>query len=152
MQYFEDIAVGDTYEQGSVTVTADDIVEFAEQYDPQPFHTDPEAAADTMFGELTASGWHTAALCMRLLVECMDDQDWAFQGARGVDGLRWIRPVRPGDELSIELEVVDKREGDRPGIGEVDTRMTGYRQDGEAVISWIGLGMYDKRPEDGVTD
>ncbi|SDF02323.1 MaoC family dehydratase [Halorientalis pallida] len=143
--YYEDIEVGDTEAHGSYEVTEDEIVEFAEQYDPQEFHTDPEAAEDTMFGGLAASGWHTAAVCMRLLVETMEKAGWASQGARGVDELRWIKPVRPGDELSIEYEVVEKREGDRPGVGEVDSRLTGYNQDDEPVITWIGLGMIEKR-------
>ncbi|AQL43404.1 acyl dehydratase [Halorientalis sp. IM1011] len=143
--YFEDIEVGDTEEHGSYEVTEEEILEFAEQYDPQEFHTDPEAAKDTMFGGLAASGWHTAAVCMRLLVETMENAEWASQGARGVDELRWIKPVRPGDELAIEYEVVEKREGDRPGVGEVDSRLTGYNQDGDPVITWIGLGMIEKR-------
>lgn len=143
-RYFEDIAVGDTTTNGSYTVTEDEIIEFAEQYDPQSFHTDPEAAENSMFGGLAASGWHTAAACMRLLVETMEREEWASQGARGIDELRWIRPVRPGDDLSIGLEVVEKRESDRPGLGEVDNRMTGYVDD-EAVISWIGLGLIAKR-------
>ncbi|WP_336002191.1 MaoC family dehydratase [Halorientalis halophila] len=145
VRYFEDIAVGDTREHGSYEVTEEEILEFAEQYDPQPFHTDPEAAEDTMFGALTASGWHTASMCMRLLVECMENAEWAFQGARGVDNLRWITPVRPGDELSIEYEVVEKRAGDRPDIGEVDSKLTGFRQDGDPVITWVGLGLLEKR-------
>jgi acyl dehydratase len=152
VRYFEDIAVGETHEHGSYLVTEEEIVEFAEQYDPQPFHTDPEAAAESSFGGLAASGWHTAAICMRLLVETMEKADWASQGARGVDELRWIKPVRPGDSLSVEYEVVEKRDSGRPGIGEVDSRLTGYRgghdgEDREAVISWIGLGMIEKREE-----
>jgi len=145
VEYYEDIEVGDTHEYGSYRVTEDEIIEFAEQYDPQPFHTDPEAAKETSFGGLAASGWHTASMCMRLFVELMGDINWASQGARGVDELRWIRPVRPGDELSIEVETVEKRDGDRPGMGEVDSRLTGYRDGDEAVISWIGLGMIEKR-------
>jgi len=147
VRYFEDIEVGETHRQGSYDVTEEEIIEFAEQYDPQSFHTDPEAAKETAFGGLAASGWHTAAMCMRLLVEAMEDADWASQGARGVDELRWIRPVRPGDSLTAEYEVVEKRDGDRPGIGEVDSRLTGYRDGDEAVISWIGLGMVEKRGE-----
>jgi acyl dehydratase len=145
VRYFEDIEIGETHEHGSYDVTEEEIIEFAEQYDPQPFHTDPEAAKETSFGGLAASGWHTAAMCMRLLVEAMEDAEWASQGARGVDELRWIRPVRPGDSISAEYEVVEKRDGDRPGIGEVDSRLTGYRDGDEAVISWIGLGMVEKR-------
>ena len=151
-RYFEDIEVGETHEQGSYEVTEEEIVEFAEQYDPQPFHTDPEAAEESSFGGLAASGWHTAAMCMRLLVEAMADADWASQGARGVNELRWIKPVRPGDSLTVEYEVVEKRDSKRPGIGEVDSRLTGYRggadaEEREAVISWVGLGMIETREE-----
>jgi acyl dehydratase len=150
VRYFEDIEIGETHEHGSYDVTEEEIVEFAEQYDPQPFHTDPEAAKETSFGGLAASGWHTAAMCMRLLVEAMEEAEWASQGARGVDELRWIRPVRPGDSITAEYEVIEKRDGDRPGIGEVDSRLTGYRggadgEEREPVISWIGLGMVEKR-------
>jgi acyl dehydratase len=147
VRYFEDIELGETHRHGSYDVTEAEIIEFAEQYDPQPFHTDPEAAEETAFGGLAASGWHTAAMCMRMLVELMDEADWASQGARGADELRWIRPVRPGDTLTVEVEVVEKRDGDRPGIGEVDSRMTGYRDGDDPVISWIGLGMVAKRDE-----
>ncbi|WP_136717272.1 MaoC family dehydratase [Halorientalis salina] len=149
-RYFEDIEVGETYEHGSQSVTKEEIVEFAEEFDPQPFHVDEEAAEESAFGGLAASGWHTAAMCMRLLVEVMDEADWASQGARGIDALRWIRPVRPGDTLSVEVEVVEKRvDEDDPTIGHVDNELTGYNQDGDAVISWVGLGMIERRPDEG---
>jgi len=149
VRYFDDIEVGETYEHGHQDVTKDEIVEFAEKYDPQPFHVDEDAAEETAFGGLAASGWHTAAMCMRLLVEVMDEADWASQGARGVDALRWIRPVRPGDTLSVEVEVVDKRtDEDNPAVGHVDSKLTGYNQDGEAVISWVGLGMVERRADE----
>lgn len=148
-RYYDDIEVGETYEHGSCEVEKDDIVAFAEEFDPQPFHTDEDAAEETAFGGLAASGWHTAAMCMRLLVEVMAEAEWASQGARGVDALRWIRPVRPGDTLSIEVEVVDKRVDENdPTIGHVDSKLTGYNQDDEAVISWIGLGMIARRPDE----
>lgn len=145
VRYYEDIEVGERYEHGSQTVTEDEIVDFAEEFDPQPFHTDPDAAEETAFGGLAASGWHTAALCMRLLVEVMDEADWASAGARGVDALRWIRPVRPGDTLRVEVEVVDKRVDEESGVGHVDSKLTGYNQDGKPVISWVGLGMVARR-------
>jgi acyl dehydratase len=146
VRYYEDIEIGDRLEHGGYTVTKAEIVDFAEQYDPQPFHVDEDAAGESMMGELIASGWHTAAVCMRLFVDRIAETDWEFHVARGIDELRWIRPVRPGDELSIEVEVVDKGPApDRPGVGEVDTRMTGYRADGDPVISWVGLGMVEQR-------
>ena len=141
MKYYEDIAVGDTEEFGEYHVTKEEIIEFASQYDPQPFHTDEEAAKESAFGELVASGWHTAAICMRLLVDNMMDKR-ASMGARGVDELRWRQPVRPGDTIHLRTEVVDKRRSESdPGRGYVDNKMEGLNQDGEVVISWVGLGM-----------
>lgn len=141
MKYYEDIAVGDTEEFGEYHVTKEEIIEFASQYDPQPFHTDEEAAEESAFGELVASGWHTAAICMRMLVDNMMDKR-ASMGARGVDELRWKQPVKPGDTLHLRTEVVDKRRSESdPGRGYVDNKMEGINQDGEVVISWVGLGM-----------
>lgn len=145
MRYYEDIDIGDTHEFGEYRVTKAEIIEFAEQYDPQPFHTDEDAAEDSAFGELVASGWHTAAMCMRLLVDG-PLQNRASMGARGVDELRWKRPVRPGDTLSIRSEVVDKRVSETdPERGYVDSFLEGITQDGDVVISWIGLGMIARR-------
>ncbi|NUC71490.1 MaoC family dehydratase [Haloterrigena sp. SYSU A558-1] len=148
MQYYEDIEVGETQEFGEYTVTKEEILEFAERYDPQPFHTDEEAAAESAFGELVASGWHTASICMRLLVDG-SIRDQASMGARGVDELRWNRPVRPGDTLSVRTEVVDKRVSESdPERGYVDSRLEGINQHDEVVISWIGLGMVERRTPD----
>jgi len=99
-----------------------------------------------MFGGLVASGWHTAAVCMRMFVDHMVDE--ASQGARGVDELRWIRPLRPGDTLHAEAEVVDKYpDEDNPAIGYVDTKLTAYNQNDEPVISWVGLGIISRDPD-----
>ncbi|WP_049920778.1 MaoC family dehydratase [Halopiger djelfimassiliensis] len=145
MRYYEDIEIGETQEFGEYHVTKEEIVEFAEQYDPQPFHVDESAAADSAFGELVASGWHTAAICMRLLVTG-PMQDRASMGARGVDELRWKRPVTPGDTLSIRTEVLDKRVSESdPRRGYVDERLEGRTGDGDVVLSWIGLGMIARR-------
>ena len=145
MHYYEDIEIGDTEEFGEYHVTKDEILTFAEQYDPQPFHTDEAAAEDSAFGQLVASGWHTASICMRLLVDG-PIQDRASMGARGVDELRWHQPVTPGDTLSIRTEVLEKRvsESDRTR-GYVDTKLEGINQDGDVVISWIGLEMVARR-------
>jgi len=144
-RYFEDIEIGDVYRlDGRYEVTKDEIVEFAEQYDPQPFHLDEEAAAESLFGSLAASGWHTASMCMRLLVD--DFLDEGSMGARGIDELRWKRPVHPGDTLRIELEVLDKRASEsRPEMGHVRTKLVGYNQDEEVVIEWIALGMHRRK-------
>ncbi len=148
MQYYEDIDVGDTREFGEYDVTKDEIVEFAEKYDPQPFHLDDDAAAESHFGGLVASGWHTAAMCMRLIADG-PVQERASMGARGVDDLRWQAPVRPGDTLHVRTEVVDKRVSQSdPGRGYVDSRLEGVNQDGDVVISWIGLGMIEVQNPD----
>ncbi|OIB59249.1 MaoC family dehydratase [Natrialba sp. SSL1] len=145
MKYYEDIEIGDTMEFGEYDVTEAEIVDFAESYDPQPFHIDTEAATESAFGELVASGWHTASMCMRLLVDGPID-DRASMGARGVDELRWKRPVKPGDTLSIRTEVIDKRVSESdPERGYVDSRLEGLNQDDEVVISWVGLGMIERR-------
>ena len=145
MEYYEDVEVGATQEFGEYEVTKEEIFEFAEKYDPQPFHTDEDAAEESAFGELVASGWHTASICMRLLVDGFVD-DRASMGARGVDELRWKRPVRPGDTLSIRTEIVDKRVSESdPKRGYVDSRLEGFNQDGEIVVSWISLGMIERR-------
>ncbi len=144
MDYFEDLAAGDTDSHGAYEFTAAEIVEFAEKYDPQPFHTDPEAAAESAFGELVASGWHTASTCMRLYVDGIL-ADRAGMGARGVDELRWRQPVRPGDELRIETEVLDTRTSESdPRRGYVDEKLEGIVGD-EVVISWISLAMVERR-------
>ncbi|WP_254524145.1 MaoC family dehydratase [Natrinema caseinilyticum] len=145
MRYYEDIEVGETREFGEYHVTKEEIIEFAERYDPQPFHVDEDAAAESAFGELVASGWHTASICMRMLVDG-PIQERASMGARGVDELRWKQPVKPGDTLSIRTEVLDKRVSESdPRRGYVDSRLEGITQDGDVVISWIGLGMIARR-------
>ena len=145
MRYYEDIEIGETEAFGEYHVTKDEILAFAEQYDPQPFHTDEAAAEDSAFGQLVASGWHTASICMRLLVDG-PMQDRAGMGARGVDELRWHQPVTPGDTLSVRTEVLEKcvSESD-PTRGYVDTKLEGINQNGEVVISWIGLEMVARR-------
>lgn len=102
--YADDLTEGETFAYGSRTVSQEEIVRFAREFDPQPFHVDPEAAADSMFGGLVASGWHVAALTNRLLTDALFDR-LALQGGRGVDDLRFERPVRPGDTLSGTIKV-----------------------------------------------
>ena len=145
-RYFEDVEVGDVYElDGRYEVTKSEIKEFAEQYDPQPFHLDEAAAEESLFGSLAASGWHTASVCMRLLVDGFLDPETSM-GARGVDELRWIQPVYPGDTLSVEVEILEKRASeDRPEMGDVRTKLTGYNQNDEAVITWKASGMHRRR-------
>mgnify|MGYP000607413449 CR=1 FL=1 len=142
MEYFEDLTVGETDSFGSYEVTTAEITEFAERYDPQPFHTDPEAAAASPFGGLVASGWHTAGMTMRLLVD-NHLAGGAARGALGVDELRWRRPVRPGDELTVTTEIVDKEEWDDDS-GLVSVRIT-TEADAEEVLSMVALVLYERR-------
>lgn len=145
MRFYEDIEIGETERIGGRTVSKEEIVEFGEKYDPQPIHVDEEAAKESMYGGIIASGWHTMAICMRMIVdELIADQ--ASMGARGVDELRWIRPVRPGDSLSLTTEVVEKRPSERnPEVGEVDTEIVGFNQDDDPVVRWIALGLVARR-------
>ena len=147
MRYFEDVEVGDAAEFGEYQVTAEEVVAFAERYDPQPFHTDEAAARDSVFGGLVASGWHTAAMCMRMRVDA-EGKEVPLLGSRGVDELRWRRPVRPGDTLRVRTEVVDKRPSkSRPDRGYVNTLVEGLNGDDEVAISWIGLGIVERTPD-----
>lgn len=127
VQYFEDLTVGETHDAGPRTVTDEEIIEFAEKYDPQSFHVDREAANASMFEGLAASGWHTASVAMRLLVDGFFD-DVAIGGALGVDELRWRKPVYAGDELSISTTVVDKEPWD-DDRGKVEFDLEAYNQD-----------------------
>ncbi|WP_255198693.1 MaoC family dehydratase [Halorarius litoreus] len=142
-EYFEDLEIGDTREFGSYEVTKPEVLEFAEQYDPQPFHVDEAAAEQSMFGGLIASGWHTASMTMRMLVDNVMAESKAT-GAVGVDDLRWSQPVRPGDTLTVETEVLDKEPNYMPGIGLVRSGATVYA-DGTQVMSFVGLVLYQMR-------
>lgn len=132
--HLEDLAPGQRYGSPTrIAVTAEEVTRFAGQYDPQPFHLDAEAARDSVFGGLAASGWHTAAMTMRMLVE---SDFWPAGGivGAGMDELRWPRPVHPGDELRIETEVVEVRPSrSRPEQGMVKARTTTFNQRGEPV-------------------
>ena len=132
-RYFEDYAVGQKFGTGTVAVTAERIKAFAREFDPQPFHTDEEAARHTFFGELVASGWHTAAMTMRLFVESDITPVGGSVGAGGSD-LSWPRPTRPGDVLRAESEVIEMRPSkSKPGIGIMKVKLTTYNQKNEVV-------------------
>ena len=107
-RYFEDFTPGEAIELGSHTITKDEIIAFARQFDPQPFHLDEEAAKATMYGGLLASGWHTGSITMRLLYDGLI-KDTISLGSPGLDEIRWIKPVRPGDQLVIEIEMSKSR-------------------------------------------
>jgi acyl dehydratase len=132
--YLEDLQVGQKIRAGSVTVSEDQILEFARQYDPQPMHADPQAAARGPFRGLIASGWHTAALVMRLAVDSNPLGSLPLLGL-GVDGIEWPQPVRPGDTMQVEMEIVEIRPSQsRPSHGIVKIRSTARNQRGEIVF------------------
>lgn len=144
--YFEDFTPGMTLTFGDRLVTAEEIVAFAREYDPQPFHLDDEAGRGTHFGGLVASGWQTAGFMMRMLVDHMLSPQ-ASLGSPGVDELRWLRPVRPGDRLSVRVEVLETRlSRSRPGMGTVRQRSEVLNQGGEVVMSTVSVGMFRTRP------
>lgn len=147
MIYFEDIAVGATARFGAYPVTREEVIEFASKYDPQPFHLSDEAAAQTHFGRLSASGWHTCAMMMAMLVENMKGHRQAGLGSPGQEDLRWLRPVYPGDTLSVETEVLDKRvSASRPEMGLYRSRITVRNQHDEPVMTTIATGLIRTRP------
>ena len=132
-RYFEDFQVGQRFGSGTVAVTAEEIMTFARQFDPQPFHVDEASARHTFFGGLVASGWHTAAMSMRLFVESDITPVGGSIGAGGSD-LSWPRPTRPGDVLRIESEVLELRPSkSRPDIGIMKVKLTTYNQANEVV-------------------
>lgn len=147
MQYYEDITEGETYEFGSTTLGRNDIISFAETYDPQPFHVDEEHARQTMFGGLIASGLHTLSVCNRLATDGAFE-NLAVLGGYGIDKLRFYEPVVPGDTLSVRVEILDKYGFDEQrGRGDVDVQITGFEEDGTKKISWIALTMMASKEE-----
>jgi acyl dehydratase len=146
MLYFEDFPLGDVRESPSRAVTHDEIVAFARQFDPQPFHLDDEAAKRSIFGGLLASGWHTCAIYMRLMWETFL-KDTASLGSPGVDEIRWVKPVRPGDTLRVRFTVVEAVPSrSKPDRGIVRVLSEVFNQHGEIVMTMRGLGMYARRP------
>ena len=144
--YFEDFTPGRVFELGSHTLTREAIIEFASQFDPQPFHLDEEAGKRSHFGGLVASGWHTVGIMMRLLVEGLIGQS-SSMGSPGVDEVRWLKPVRPGDTLHLRYtihEAVPSRS--KPDRGVVRGVMEMINQHGDVVMTVKGMGMYGRRP------
>jgi acyl dehydratase len=150
VEYFEDIVVGATADFGPITVTREEVIAFAGAYDPQPFHLSDEAAAATHFGSLSASGWHTTALFMKMFVEHMQRhgaRQQASLGALGVDNLRWLKPVRPGDTLRGTTKVTGKIPSQsRPERGVVRSQVTVYNQHDEPVLTMEPIAMVRTRP------
>jgi acyl dehydratase len=147
MQYFEDIEVGTKASFGRYEVTRDEVTEFASKYDPQPFHLSAEAAAATHFGRLSASGWQTCAMTMSMVVENLKANSQAGLGSPGIDELRWLKPVYPGDTLRCETEILEKRASQsRPEMGSYRSRMTVLNQDDVPVMTFISIGLIRTRP------
>ena len=145
IRYLEDIAVGTTFRSGSLRIDGDEIKRFAADFDPQPFHLDEEAARETIFGGLAASGWHTAAVTMKLLVGSEFTPAGGIIGA-GFDELRWPRPVRPGDELHVEGEVLETRPSkSNPRQGLIKVRTATMNQRGEVVQLSVGNLVVQRR-------
>ncbi|KAA0683615.1 MaoC family dehydratase [Roseomonas genomospecies 6] len=146
MRYLDDLTPGDRFTGGPVTVTEEDVVAFARQFDPQPFHLDPEAAKDSLFGGLAASGWHTAGLTMRMIVTGDGALAGGFVGM-GVEDIRWPKPTRPGDTLRIESEILEVRaSAKRPGSGIARVRTTTFNQNGETVQQMTANLLVPRRP------
>ena len=146
MRYFEDFHVGQVLDLGSYEVSREEILAFAQQYDPQPFHLDEEAGRRSIFGGIIASGWQTAAICHRLLVRSVLE-DSASMGSPGVDELRWLRPVRPGDTISARIEVLEVTPSrSKPDRGTVRTRMEVRNQQGEVVMTESAAVLFRRRP------
>ena len=154
MKYFEDIEVGQAERYGSYEVTREEVMDFASRYDPQPFHLDDEAAAATHFGRLSASGWHTGAMAMRMMVDHMKQDPRASLGSPGIDELRWVKPVYPGDTLSIESTLIGKRRSkSRPDMGITKGTTTVFNQHGEVVMTMVSNGLIAVRdPSAPITD
>lgn len=158
MKFFEDLKVGDKFEVGRHIFTADDIKAFAVRFDPQPFHVDEQAAKLSHFGALCASGWHTAAVWMRLMIEHNTREDEKRRGrgepvaifgpSPGFRELKWIKPVYAGDTITYATEVIDLRPSNsRPEWGIMTIRNSGTNQRGEPVISFVSTSFVQRRPK-----
>ncbi|MBB5687049.1 MaoC family dehydratase [Sphingobium boeckii] len=147
MQYFEDMVVGTVARFGRHEVTREDVIDFASKYDPQPFHLSDEAAAKTHFGRIAASGWHTTGMAMRMIVDNFNVSKMASLGGIGVDELRWLKPVYPGDVLSLETELLEKKQSrSRPEMGTFKTKTTVLNQKDEPVMVYTTIAMVATRP------
>lgn len=143
---FEDMVVGAVERFGAYEVTREEVIDFASKYDPQPFHLDDDAAAQTYFGRLSASGWHTAAMTMRMMVDNFAKEQRASLGSPGIDEMRWIKPVYPGDVLRVESELLEKRRSkSRPEMGIIRARSTTFNQHDDAVMSLVSIGLIGVR-------
>jgi acyl dehydratase len=147
--YWEDFREGEVREFGQARVKREDIVRFASEFDPQPFHLDEDAARQTMFGGLIASGWHTAAMAMRMMCDAYLLRS-ASLGSPGIEQLKWLLPVRPDDTLHMRLTVLESRPmQSKPGVGLIRSRHEVLNQHGQTVMQMEGYGMFRRRPAAG---
>ncbi|HEY4065743.1 MAG TPA: MaoC family dehydratase [Burkholderiaceae bacterium] len=143
--YWEDLTAGDVREFGAMPVTRDAVLEFARQFDPQPFHIDDEAANKSLFGQLSASGWHTCAMTMRMTCDALLLQSSSL-GSPGLENIRWHKPVFPGDVLSVRLSTLESRPmASRASVGLVLSKWETLNQHREVVMSMQGWGMFGRR-------
>jgi acyl dehydratase len=158
MKYFEDLEIGEIRELGSYGFTAENIKHFARRYDPQPFHLDEEAAKKSLFGALCASGWHTGAACMRMIVDANKrDYDAAiargekpalFGPSPGFNNLKWLKPVYAGDTITYSSEILQLRESaSRPAWGLMRTKIIGVNQNGERVFEYESTAFVPRKPK-----
>ncbi len=148
MLYLEDYPVGTVWQAGPYEVTRDEVIDFAGKYDPQPFHLDDEAAAGTYVGRISASGWHTCAMMMRMLVDYWQASSTTGLGSPGIDEIRWLKPVYPGDQLRLTGEVIECRPSlSKPMIGTLRSRLTVTNQDGVAVMTMIAITLMPRTPQ-----
>ena len=145
--YLEEYSVGMEREFGSKTVSKEEIIRFASEFDPQPFHLDEEAAKDSMFGELVASGWHTCSMLMRMLCDEFLLDDVGSLGSGGVDNIRWKKPVRPNDTLRVQSRVTEVRPSEsKPDRGIVKSQYSVLNQDDQIVMTIESMGFFLKKP------
>jgi acyl dehydratase len=147
MIYLEDLELGAQTYFGSYEVTREEVLDFARKYDPQPFHLSDEAAAKTHFGRLAASGWHTCAMVMAVIARHVVREEQAGLGSPGIDELRWLKPVYPGDTLHVRSTIVDIRPSrSKPEIGSFRSATTVTNQDDVAVLSFTSIVLMRRRP------
>ena len=146
MIYFEDLQLGVETEYGSYRVTREEVLEFAQRYDPQPFHLSDEEAAKTHFGRIAASGWHTAAMVMSVIARFVVAHEQAGLGSPGIDELRWKKPVYPGDTLHVRGRIIEKTPSrSRPEMGSFRTETIVTNQDGDVVMTFTSIVLIRRR-------
>jgi len=150
MLYFEDLQEGAETDFGTYAITREEVLEFARKYDPQPFHLSDEAAAKTHFGRLSASGWHTAAMTMAVIARKVVAEEQAGLGSPGIDELRWLKPVYPGDTLHVRGRIIDKTPSrSKPDLGSFRTETIVTNQDNVPVMRFTSIVLIRRRPPEG---